>query len=93
MLHLPLRVMTWQCNHSIALKILYYDKEKTSFPILSYPALGLSDCQDEEEIAVTNPFLKRNPKDSLFDQALEAMQVSNAVVELFGVVPSFILFY
>ena len=42
---------------------------------LSRLALGLSECQDEEEIAVTNPFLKRNPKDSLFDQALEAMQV------------------
>ena len=31
--------------------------------------------QDEEDVVVTNPFLKSSPRDSQLDQALEAMQV------------------
>jgi len=50
MLHLPLRLMTWQ-------------------------TLGLPIYQDEEDVAVRNPFLKSSPKDSQLDQALEAMQL------------------
>ena len=38
-------------------------------------ALGLPIYQDEEDVAVRNPFLKSSPKDSQLDQALEAMQV------------------
>jgi len=50
MLHLPLRLMTWQ-------------------------TLGLPIYQDEEDVAVRNPFLKSSPKDSQLDQPLEAMQL------------------
>jgi len=50
MLHLPLRLITWQ-------------------------TLGLPIYHDEEDMVVRNPFLKSSPRDSQFDQALEAMQL------------------
>lgn len=87
MLHLPLRVMTWQCK--CALFNHYYNSFNNFFLFFLYgkniwctiipSALRLPECQDEEDLIATNPFLKKNPKDSLFDQALEAMQVSKTV--------------
>ena len=41
-----------------------------------YKALGSLNIQDQQEIVVSNPFLKKNQSiNSEFDEALEAMQV------------------
>jgi len=38
-----------------------------------------TDCKEEEEIAISNPFLKISPKDSLLSHAHEVMQVKDFV--------------
>lgn len=89
MLHLPLRVMTWQGMYDTTqLNLACFIRKIFFLCVCVSPALGLSERKDEEEITAPNPFLKKHPKDSLLDQALEAMQVKSIILH-----PSCILYF